>query len=42
MIPLAISLFAFSILGGLVIGRFGSRNILFYGNIIAALGLLLI
>jgi hypothetical protein len=41
MIPLAISLFAFSILGGLIIGRFGSRNILFYGNIIAALGLLL-
>jgi MFS transporter, DHA2 family, multidrug resistance protein len=41
MIPLAMSLFAFSILGGLIIGRFGSRNILFYGNIIAALGLLL-
>jgi DHA2 family multidrug resistance protein-like MFS transporter len=41
MIPLALSMFAFSILGGLFIGRFGNRNVLLSGSIIAAIGVIL-
>jgi MFS transporter, DHA2 family, multidrug resistance protein len=40
MAPLPLSLFAFSIMGGLFIGRFGNRNVLFLGSIISMLGIL--
>lgn len=40
MAPLPLSLFAFSILGGLFIGRLGNRNVLFLGNIISMSGIL--
>jgi MFS family permease len=40
MAPLPLSLFLFSILGGLFIGRLGNRNVLFLGTIISMLGVL--
>jgi DHA2 family multidrug resistance protein-like MFS transporter len=41
MAPLPLSLFVFSILGGLFIGRLGNRNVLFLGSIISMLGIIL-
>jgi len=41
MSPLPLSLFVFSIIGGLFIGRFGNRNVLFLGNIISMFSVLL-
>lgn len=40
MAPLPLSLFLFSIFGGLFIGRLGNRKVLFLGNVISMLGVL--
>jgi hypothetical protein len=40
MAPLPLSLFAFSIIGGLFISRFGNRIVLFLGNVISMFGIL--